>query len=150
MTTPPKPGARPSVRVGQDLSDDFAVIMSVSDSTTTVSDIVRDCVRHVADAYRRAWDYGDVPEGTAPTILGVYYAEAPARAPVRHTPAPLSDTAQAPSDSGPRPAHRAPAAPATARPRPAVPDGSPAPSDTPRPTGGAPVRHQRPAAGRTG
>jgi len=32
---------------------------------------------------RHAWDYGDVPEGTAPTILGIHYAESP-----DHTPRP--------------------------------------------------------------
>jgi hypothetical protein len=83
MSTPPQPGDRPSVRVGQDLSDDLTVIMSASNAKTTVSDIVREAVRHMADAYRRAQDYGDVPEGTAPTILGAYYAEAPDQTPVR-------------------------------------------------------------------
>ena len=35
---------------------------------------------------RHAWDYGDVPEGTAPTILGIHYAESPHHTPTRRLP----------------------------------------------------------------
>lgn len=99
MSTPPRPGARPSIRVGQDLSDDLAVIMTATGGT--LSDAVRDAVRHLADAYRRAWDYGDVPKGTAPTILGAYYAEAPGQAPVPHTSDATSTPHVRPADTAP-------------------------------------------------
>jgi hypothetical protein len=67
MSTPPKPGARPSVRVDQQLSDDLAALMI---DGGTVSDAVRQAVAVVANAYRHAWATGRVPEGMAPIVGG--------------------------------------------------------------------------------
>ncbi|AEM82685.1 hypothetical protein Strvi_2988 [Streptomyces violaceusniger Tu 4113] len=37
------------------------------------ADPARLAVRLLANAYCRAWDYGDVPEGAAPQVLAVRY-----------------------------------------------------------------------------
>ncbi|MFD8075834.1 helix-turn-helix domain-containing protein [Streptomyces sp. NPDC059718] len=42
----------------------------------TTADAVALAVRLLANAYRHAWDYDAVPDGTAPHILGVSYAGA--------------------------------------------------------------------------
>lgn len=86
MTTPPKPGARPSVRVDQQLSDDLAVMMRTG---VNVSDAVRHAVSIVAGAYRHAWATGVVPDGVEPHIVdfGVQpYPERPTRPTDRPTP----------------------------------------------------------------
>ncbi|MDX3214559.1 hypothetical protein PV318_03235 [Streptomyces sp. ME02-6991-2B] len=70
---PPAAGKTLSVRIDAALYDDLAVIMRAGG---TASDAVRTAVRHLADVYRAAWDYGDVPDGTAPHILAVRYAAA--------------------------------------------------------------------------
>ncbi|MFZ3569265.1 hypothetical protein ACNYS0_20145 [Streptomyces sp. BH034] len=70
--TPPAVGRSLSVRVTHDdMRDDLAVVMRAHGEA---ADPVRRAVRLLADAYRRAWDYGDVPDGTAPRILSVRYA----------------------------------------------------------------------------
>ncbi|MEU4092014.1 hypothetical protein [Streptomyces sp. NPDC026673] len=69
--TPPAVGRNVSVRVlDEGVYDDLAVLMRPGG---TASDAIRLAVRHLADAYRTAWDYDDVPDGTAPRILGVRY-----------------------------------------------------------------------------
>lgn len=67
MSTPPKPGSRPSVRVDQQMSDDLAALMVEGG---TVSDAVRQALSVVAGAYRYAWSTGRVPEGVAPIVGG--------------------------------------------------------------------------------
>ena len=158
MSTPPKPGARPSFRVGQELSDDLAVIMSATGAT--LSDVIREAVRHMADAVRRAQDYGDVPEGTAPTILGAHYAETAGQAPVGRSPGPasdsqrrqVSDTQPAASDTGPNPSDTRPGTRAGGPPssgaKTAASDARPAMSDGLRPTPASPVGRHRPAVRR--
>ncbi|MFM9368084.1 hypothetical protein [Streptomyces sp. Da 82-17] len=69
--TPPAVGKRASVRVDAELHADLAVLMS---DGTKLSDAVRQAVGLLANSYRRAWDYGDVPDGTAPHVLSVRYA----------------------------------------------------------------------------
>lgn len=62
-----------SVRVDKSLSDDLTVIMKAGGG---VSDALRTAVSTLSDIYRGAWEYGVVPVGTAPTVLG-YSMEAP-------------------------------------------------------------------------
>lgn len=112
MTTPPKAGARPTVRVDQEMSDDLAVLMRPG---LNVTDAVRHAVSIVADAYRNAWAMGVVPDGVQPRIVG-------------HDVMP-SDARPTPSDS-PQPASSAP----SDTPRRPRPTGGPTPSDGPRPT----------------
>ena len=50
--------------------DDLAVLMA---NGARASDVVRDAVHHMADAYRRGDDYGDVADGTDPVITGCTY-----------------------------------------------------------------------------
>ncbi|MGI5252789.1 hypothetical protein [Actinacidiphila glaucinigra] len=70
--TPPAVGRNVSVRVlDEGVYDDLAVLMRPGG---TASDAIRLAVRHLADAYRTAWDYDDVPDGTAPRIVSVRYA----------------------------------------------------------------------------
>jgi hypothetical protein len=70
--TPPAVGRSVSVRVrDEDDRDDLATLMRAHGEA---ADPVRLAVRLLADAYRRAWDYGDVPDGTPPHILAVRYA----------------------------------------------------------------------------
>ncbi|MYX36742.1 MULTISPECIES: hypothetical protein [unclassified Streptomyces] len=70
--TPPPVGRNASVRiVDEDTRDDLAILMRPGG---TASDAIRAAIRHMADAYRAAWDYGDVPDGTAPCIISVRYA----------------------------------------------------------------------------
>lgn len=108
MTTPPKPGDRPSVRVDQELSDDLAVIMR---TCPTLADAVRHAVSIVADAYRNAWAMGVVPDGVQPRIVGHDVM------PYEGSPTP-SDRAQPASSSTPRPR----------------PTAGPTPPNEPRPT----------------
>lgn len=68
---PPEIGKALSVRVDADLSDDLAVVMQTG---VIASDAVRQALRLLADAYRKAWDYDDCPRGTAPQILAVQIA----------------------------------------------------------------------------
>lgn len=75
--TTPQPTTEPpralSVRVNtDDMRDDLAVIMRAHGGT--YGDPVRLAIRHLADAYRRAWDYQEVPDGTPPHIIGIRYA----------------------------------------------------------------------------
>lgn len=69
MSTPPEVGKGLSVRVDDSLYDDLAVLLKAGGK---LSDAVRDAVRHAADAYRAAWDYGDYPEGIAPALRVKY------------------------------------------------------------------------------
>lgn len=76
-TTPPPIGRNMTVRVIPDMHDDLAVLLTPGG---TLADVVRDALRNMADAYRRAWDMGDVPHGTAPVIRVHYSGEiVPAR-----------------------------------------------------------------------
>lgn len=68
--TPPDVGKNAPVRVTRDMHDDLTVLMSTGH---TLTDVIRAAVRDRADAYRAAWDYGDVPPGTAPRITGCTY-----------------------------------------------------------------------------
>ena len=65
---PPPPGRNMTVRMTHDLHDDLAVLMQHGDEIST---IVRDAVRHMADAHRRARDYDDTPH---PRIVQAIYA----------------------------------------------------------------------------
>lgn len=68
-----------TVRRTADFADDLAVLTSAvqPDGTTrTATSAVHDAVRLLADAHRRAWDHGDVPDGTAPRAIAVQYATA--------------------------------------------------------------------------
>lgn len=70
--TPPEVGRSLTVRVlDEDMRDDLAVILRAHGEA---ADPVRHAVRLLADAYRRAWDYADVPDGTAPHIIAMRYA----------------------------------------------------------------------------
>jgi hypothetical protein len=51
--------------------DDLAVLMA---NGARASDVIRQAVHHAAEAYRRARDYADVPDGTDPVITGCTYA----------------------------------------------------------------------------
>ncbi|MFF4751814.1 hypothetical protein [Streptomyces sp. NPDC001270] len=66
QSTPPKAGARPSIRVDDGLAADLAVLMSTG---ANLSDAIRAAVRQAADIHRTAWANGVVPEGTAPRLL---------------------------------------------------------------------------------
>lgn len=68
---PPRPGARPSVRVDAQFADDLAVIMSTG---VTFTDAVRDAVNVLAVIYRGAWQSGACPTGTAPQIISANLA----------------------------------------------------------------------------
>lgn len=84
---------RITVRVTADMADDLAVITSTG---VTTADAVRHAVALVADAHRRAWDHGDVPDGQPVHILGARYAMADGR------PAPTPATADTrPSEATP-------------------------------------------------
>jgi hypothetical protein len=75
--TPPDIGRNAPVRVTADFRDDLTILMSTG---ATLTDVIRAAVRDRADAYRRAWDHGDVPPGTAPVIRTYYAGElVPAR-----------------------------------------------------------------------
>lgn len=76
MSTPPKPGSRPSVRVDQELSDNLTTMMRVTG--LTLSDAVRHAIAFMADAYATAWAQGVVPEGVEPRILAFQIARHPA------------------------------------------------------------------------
>lgn len=69
--TPPRPGARPSVRVDQQFADDLAVLMSTG---ATFTDAVRDAVNVLAVIYRGAWTSGACTTGTAPQIISANLA----------------------------------------------------------------------------
>ncbi|MCA1218679.1 hypothetical protein [Streptomyces sp. 8L] len=126
MSTPPKPGARPSVRVDQQLSDDLAALMV---DGRTVSDAVRQAVAVVAQSYRYAWRTGRVPEGVAP-IVGGCYLRCPTPEEQRRTasgqrgqtPSPGSSDAALPAGP-PRPADLAAASDESSAERPTSPGG---------------------------
>lgn len=66
-----------TVRVSRDFADDLAVLTRARRPGGTTLDrtaAVHEAVRLLAQAYRCAWDYGDVPDGAAPRVLGVRYA----------------------------------------------------------------------------
>ena len=68
-----------TVRRTHDLADNLAVLTSAvqhDGSTTSATAAVHRAVQLLADAYRRAWDYGDVPDGTAPDVIAVRYRTA--------------------------------------------------------------------------
>lgn len=70
--TPPAVGRSLSVRVlDEDMRHDLAVIMRAHGEA---AEPVRLAVRLLAESYRRAWDYCDVPDGTVPHIIAVRYA----------------------------------------------------------------------------
>ncbi|WP_455361985.1 hypothetical protein [Streptomyces sp. SYSU K21746] len=71
MSTPPAAGARTSVRVDQELSDDLAVMMRTG---MTASDALRHAVSIVAGAYRNAWAAGVVPDKVEPRIVACQIA----------------------------------------------------------------------------
>jgi hypothetical protein len=57
------------------LDDDLAAdLATLTTNGNQPSDAVRAAVRHMADAYRRAWEHGDVPADTDPVIRSCTYA----------------------------------------------------------------------------
>ncbi|WP_326797458.1 hypothetical protein OG946_20225 [Streptomyces sp. NBC_01808] len=69
---PPAVGRSLSVRVNtEDMRDDLAVVMRAHGDA---AEPTRLALRLLADAYRRAWTYDDVPDGTAPHIIAMRYA----------------------------------------------------------------------------
>jgi len=99
-----------TVRRTPDFAEDLALLTNTvqPDGTTlTATAAVHHAVRLLADAHRHAWDYGDVPEGTAPTILGIHYAESPDHTPVRRLPN-TSDRAEGSDTMHAQPAHPVP------------------------------------------
>ncbi|MGW5673952.1 hypothetical protein ACWEV4_02475 [Streptomyces sp. NPDC003860] len=95
--TPPRAGARPSIRVDDQLAADLAVVMRTG---INMSDAIRRAVGQLADQYRTAWTEGVVPVGTTPVVLAYQLQQDPAlrQRPTR-TPAPSSgyDARQQPS-----------------------------------------------------
>jgi transposase len=73
-TEPPPVGKNVPVRVTAEFRDDLAELMRHGASAT---DAIRAAVRAMADAHRRAHDYGDVPHDTAPRITQAVYAGEP-------------------------------------------------------------------------
>lgn len=88
MSMPPDVGKPLSVRVDADLYYDLATVIQTG---VTASDAVRHALRLLADTYRKAWDYGDCPDGTAPQIVAVQYAR-PTPSDARTTPSDASTT----------------------------------------------------------
>jgi hypothetical protein len=68
---PPAVGKNVPVRLTADFRDDLALLMRHGTSAT---DVIRTAVRTMADAHRRAHDYGDVPHDQAPRITQAVYA----------------------------------------------------------------------------
>lgn len=54
--------------------DDLAVLMA---NGARASDVIRAAVADRADAYRRAWEHGDVPPDQDPVIRGCTYSGEP-------------------------------------------------------------------------
>jgi hypothetical protein len=77
-----------SVRVDKSLSDDLRTIMQAGGG---VSDALRLALATLSDIYRGAWEYGVVPVGTAPNVVGYSIA-----------PPPPSDTASDTPEGGKR------------------------------------------------
>ncbi|MFI8850767.1 hypothetical protein ACIGW3_11365 [Streptomyces sp. NPDC053499] len=70
--TPPAVGRAVSVRIlDEDMRDDLAVLMRAHGNA---ADPVRLAVHLLANAYRRAWECAEVPDGTAPHVIAVRYA----------------------------------------------------------------------------
>jgi hypothetical protein len=68
-----------TVRTTADFTDDLAVLTGTVQPDGKKLDrtaAVHRAVQLLADAYRRAWDYGDVPRGTAPEAIAVRYRTA--------------------------------------------------------------------------
>lgn len=82
MTTPTNTGAAPrnlTVRRTPEFAEDLAVLTGTvqSDGTAlSATAAVHLAVQLLADAVRRAHDYGDVPEGTMPAVVSVRYRTA--------------------------------------------------------------------------
>jgi hypothetical protein len=75
VPAPPDPLAdrkNVNIHLTPDFRDDLTLLMSTGRSYT---DVIRTAVRDTADAYRRAWDMGDVPPDTAPVIRVHYSGE---------------------------------------------------------------------------
>lgn len=75
-TTVPPPGIPPgrknlTIHLTPDFRDDLTILMR---NGTRASDAIRQAVHHMADAYRRAWDTGDLPPDTDPTIRSCTYS----------------------------------------------------------------------------
>ncbi|MBT2400771.1 hypothetical protein [Streptomyces sp. ISL-100] len=64
----PAAGARLTVRVDADLSDDLAVLLRTG---CTTSDAVRLAVAFLAHGYRWAWESGHYPDGVAPERMAM-------------------------------------------------------------------------------
>ncbi|MBP0456239.1 hypothetical protein [Streptomyces montanisoli] len=73
-TQPPKAGARPSIRVDDQLAADLAVLMSTG---ANLSDAIRTAVGQAADMYRTAWAQGVCPPATAPVLLAYQMQQQP-------------------------------------------------------------------------
>jgi transposase len=71
---PPDNRKNINVHLTADFRDDLAELMRHGQTAT---DAIRAAVRTMADAHRRAHDYGDVPHDTAPRITQAVYAGEP-------------------------------------------------------------------------
>jgi hypothetical protein len=68
---PAPTGKNVPVHITEQFRDDLAILMA---NGQRASDVIRAAVHHAAEAYRRAWDYGDVPADQDPVITGCTYA----------------------------------------------------------------------------
>ncbi|MDJ1136229.1 hypothetical protein [Streptomyces iconiensis] len=69
---PPPVGRSASYRLTtEDVRDDLAVLMRAHGEAAAP---LRLAVHLLATAYRRAWDYAEVPDGAPPHIIAVRYA----------------------------------------------------------------------------
>lgn len=65
-----------TVRITQDFQDDLDVLCGAVQQDGTrlnKTEAVKQAVQRLADAYRSAWDYGDVRDQYAPTLLAYRY-----------------------------------------------------------------------------
>jgi hypothetical protein len=67
---PAPTGKNVPVHLTAQFRDDLAVLMA---NGARASDVIRAAVHHAAEAYRRAWNYGDVPADQDPHVTGCTY-----------------------------------------------------------------------------
>lgn len=65
-----------TMRTTSDFEEDLALLCNALQQDGTrlnKTQAVQTAVQRLADAYRSAWDYGDVQDGNAPTLLAYRY-----------------------------------------------------------------------------